>query len=575
MNYFPNEVLVVIFSYLSPNDLVQCQLANKNWNTSSLPLLYSKVTVNSYPRVLRYVTSISKSPERAKYLKSIDVGIMFATYESITFWDSSNLVETLINQCPNIIEIIAKDTCSQFWSRIHSEAQKKTFANLQVLPAPSVITLDCYISCAFLYKNTLTSLTLTDRITPSETNSTVESESYRDLLSRINEFWNLTHLRFNLYDNQQIEYFDTVIDNCKSVQSLTFSLVIPTPPTTTLTPNVILPRPEIHTLVCDWGFINQDYQLEYIVQKFPNLQNLTISLGPYSLDSYNNSVSAESMVKFLQYTLTIPNFKLEFALKKYNLVNIWIDFMGTTGFGTNICIDFKYLEGNLNGLVVNFERDLTTFYFSPVQDYFYPSHIDFVSKIGRRVQSIDIKKDTNERRLYQVLESCHSLQNFTCRKPVNIDSPEFINFQHKNLKFVTMTIQGSDMPFDYLNRLSLNLPNLEKLSLIDQKTLRLNNARKIQMNMPNTRLNMLSWSGESSSGIVHDRIRCYIRTNTTAGERFYTGSKKGMFKITKQYYTQSSGKLYFDITCNKLDTFQLTIGDLSRAEKEKTYIWTF
>ncbi|GAA5811143.1 hypothetical protein MFLAVUS_004572 [Mucor flavus] len=193
MNCFPNEVLVAIFSYLSPNDLVQCQLANENWNTSSLPSLYSKVTVNSH-------TSISKSPERAKYLKSIDVGNMFATYESIKFWDSSNLVE---------------------------------------------------IPCAFLYKNALTSLTLTDRITPSETNSTVEYESYRDLLSRINEFWNLTHLCFNLYDNQQIDYFDTVIDDCKSIKSLTFCLVIPTLPTEALTPNVILPRPEIHMLVCD------------------------------------------------------------------------------------------------------------------------------------------------------------------------------------------------------------------------------------------------------------------------------------------------------------------------------------
>ncbi|GAA5811142.1 hypothetical protein MFLAVUS_004571 [Mucor flavus] len=188
------------------------------------------------------------------------------------------------------------------------------------------------------------------------------------------------------------------------------------------------------------------------------------------------------MVKFLQYTLTIPKFKLEFALKKHNVMNIWTNLMRTTGF----------------------------------------------------------------------------------------DSPEFINFQHKNLKFVTKTIQGSEMPFDYLNRLSLNLPNLEQLSLIDKKTLQLHNARKIRMNMPNTKLNMLSWSGKSSSDIVHDRIRCYIKTNTAAGERFYTGSKKVMFKITKQYYTQSSGKLYFDITCNKLDTFQLTIGDSSRAEKEKT-----
>ncbi|KAG2234698.1 hypothetical protein INT48_004136 [Thamnidium elegans] len=575
MNYFPNEVLAVIFSYLSPNDLVKCQLANNNWNKYSLQSLYSKVTVNSYFKVLRYVNAISSSPQRAKYLKSIDVGSMFASYEDINFWGSCNLIEALINYCPNITKIIAKNTCSQFWSRMHSAAKRNTFANLQVLPAPSVNTLDCYILCALLYKKTLTSLTLTDRRTPSESNSTVDSKSYQIILSRIDEFCNLTHLHFGLYDNQQLDYFDTVIESCKSIQSLTFHLVISTLPTKTLTPNVILPRPEIHTLVCDWGFINQDYQLEYIIKKFPSLQSFIVPLGPYNVNGFNNSVSAEAMVKLLQYTLTIPNFRLEFALQKHNVMNIWIELMRTTGFGTNICIDYKYLEGNSNGLVINFENDLATFYFSPIEDFFYPSHIDFISKIGRRVQSIDIKNNTNERHLYQILESCHSLQTFTCHKPIDMKLPEFINFQHKNLKAVTMSIHGSDVSFDYLTRLSLNLPNLELLFLIDQKTFRLNSTRNIRMTMTNTRLNMLSWSGESSSGIVHDRIRCYIRTNTALGERFYTGSKKGMFKITEQYYTQSFGKLYFDITCHKLDKFKLTIRDLSRAEKEKTYIWTF
>ncbi|KAI9254323.1 hypothetical protein EDC94DRAFT_662310 [Helicostylum pulchrum] len=271
MNCFPDELLLDIFSHLPPNDLAKCQLVNKNWNKSSLQLLYSKVTVNSCLRVLRYTTSISKSPERANYLTSIDVGIMFATYEDIKFWDSCNLVEALIKYCPNIIEILARDTCSKFWSHMHSAAQRKSFANLQVLPASSVITIDLYIACALSYKNTLTSLTLTDRRTRSESNSTVESNSYKAFLSRINEFCSLTHLHFNLYENQQLDYFDTVIESCKSIQSLNFCLVIPTPPNVTLTPNVVLPRPEIHTLVYDWGFISQDYQLEYIVQKFSNL----------------------------------------------------------------------------------------------------------------------------------------------------------------------------------------------------------------------------------------------------------------------------------------------------------------
>ncbi|KAI9254324.1 hypothetical protein EDC94DRAFT_678891 [Helicostylum pulchrum] len=209
------------------------------------------------------------------------------------------------------------------------------------------------------------------------------------------------------------------------------------------------------------------------------------------------------MVKFFQHTLTIPNLKLEFALKKRDVVKTWIDIMRTTGFGAHIRIDFKYLERNFDGSVVNFEYDLTTFYFSPVQDFFYPYHVDFISKIGRIVQSIDINKNTNERQLYQILESCRSLQTLTCRKPVDIDLYSLINFQHENLKFITLSIKGCDVSFDYITRLSLNLPNLEQLSLIDQKTFRLNNDRNIQMNMPNARLNMLSWSGESSSGIVH------------------------------------------------------------------------
>ncbi|KAI9355876.1 hypothetical protein BD770DRAFT_411644 [Pilaira anomala] len=148
-------------------------------------------------------------------------------------------------------------------------------------------------------------------------------ESYQILLDCISEFKNLQYLTLEYPSKKQLTYFDALIEDCSQLQEVHIKLSYPKNSRSVienndlihLNPADVQPRPHIHTFCCNWESINNQEQLEYVIHNFPNFKCLDINC------------LKKSVVDFLRYVKTIPDFSIEFTLiRRDNIIaDAWFE----------------------------------------------------------------------------------------------------------------------------------------------------------------------------------------------------------------------------------------------------------
>ncbi|KAI9256852.1 hypothetical protein EDC94DRAFT_615965 [Helicostylum pulchrum] len=569
MSSLPYEILTLIFHDLEKKDLVQCQLTCKQWHKASLMQLYSDLCIDSNEKSLAYVRTISNLPILGKYLNSIDFGKSFERDEELVF-DRHSLLSTVIQYCPNVAKIESYKYDILIWTRIMYAATQGQLSHLNTLPKPDTFHLEPYIYTALLFKKTLTSLWLNDDVIcfgPQLANLM----AYQILCDQIDQFKNLEHLRFSYLSDRHLSYFDGLIDKCPHLKTLSFDLTVET----IIQPNnkpelAIHSRPDIHTLSCDWRIINAESQLEYVMRKFPNLRSLDIEdeQVPMTNVDFTPKFSRQTVIKFVRYALSIPDFKIHIDVSEEDLFNISNEFINAKNGCKDVNIDYcdrehpphnwyNLMLWRIGGLKIDFPFDT---------EGDEPPHIRLFSKIGGsirllkvfnpdRIPGINGKISTTIDWLFDILHLCPLMEDITLYGPKSF-SPSCHILKYPSVKRLILKFLQFSKSISFLNHLSLNLPELQQLDLSFCTSLD-DDMDPIIISMPHTSIDLLIWN-EEGFGIMRSNVTgLYVKLNTDTGLSYYEGNGNMLALVDPSRYLLSPRHIRLEINCKHLKALRI------------------
>ncbi|GAA5795411.1 hypothetical protein HPULCUR_000768 [Helicostylum pulchrum] len=557
MSSLPSEILTLIFNHLRKKDLLQCQLVSKQWYINSMAHTYSNVNLALREDAERlYIRAISNSPQLGKYLNIIELSDVLDDGTD----DGFSILETVIQHCPNIIEIKCDIKDESFWNLLMQAGTQGQLPHLKVLPHPDYLDLTTYADTVLSFKNSLTSvLILGDD----------DEGGYRTLCDQLDQFKSLQRLDFGIQTYPYLSHFDGLIDKCPQLKELTFmvdtdAIQRPNGPEPT-----IRPRPGISKLECDWQLICIESQLGYVMHKFPNLQSLRIraSDNVFSDSLEEPEVSGPALVRFIQYVVSILDFSLGIFVRKEDLSDIFIAFMKTKNGCKNVNIGYvKYLHPSFSlcELILSATIGWRLKFDSNTGDNEI-KHIRFLSEVGRSLRSLevddfcmipDINGETSESidQLFDILRLCPSLEECTIKNAKSILGSHHQS-KYPSLKKLSIFGLEDSKPFRFLNPLSLNLPNLRKLSLGLGFTSR-KDTHPIVINLPHLSLDLLTWHDYSMFN-YDSGIEVYIKLKTERGSKYYYCNRYGLIQADESSKLLKTRDVRFDIDCKDLKEFKI------------------
>ncbi|KAI9256851.1 hypothetical protein EDC94DRAFT_677543 [Helicostylum pulchrum] len=535
MVQLPSEILKFTFAHLEIKDLLQCQCTCKQWYEASVNLVYLKVKIDSTQKSILYTRTITNSPRLANYLQIINVGRLLTKKENNEATDLDNLLNVIIQHCPGLLEFHADEIDFTVWTRLTYAGSQGQLPCLQRIPPPTFISIDNYIYTALSFKKTLTSVTLYREPEMFTRGSFSYSSSLQTLFDNIKSFSNLQHLKVGHYNIKFFSYWDTLIQDCPNLKSLTVRLYPESQYEPVKEPSgSIQQRYDIEKLECDWELIKSDNQLMYIMYKFPKLHSLKVTYDRNSPHSYlrtTNGLSFRVISQFLQYVSTIPSININFSLCTEQLAYIWANFMRMENKYKAVNIEYKHQSLNSKISTLRLEKSLSILEFEVnAYDQHLP-HLTFLQRAGSVIRSLSIGKlcyilGKLSRRskiyniirgdswIYQSLQLCPQLQELTLDRPVNLEKTTDVTFQHTELKSFAITKITYNTLLDFLSRLSSNAPNLQELHLRYVEGSNILDFQVVNINMPFTRFRLLTWTSLANPNFVVETLEYYIKLNT-------------------------------------------------------------
>lgn len=277
------------------------------------------------------------------------------------------------------------------------------------------------------------------------------------------------------------------------------------------TENLIRPHHGIHTLDCIWQLIYTDKQLRYLMQKFPNLQSLKITCGPYMLlDCLDSYVPFSILVpEFLHYVTNIPKFDIDLIFTIEDFIHTWSDFINTGC--RNIAINLSKIVTfeNIRHVKVRFNRKLISLNFGASDGTDPLQFMKILSNGGRDIRTLILLDNFVLHHLlelnyiydnmfdyldwiFQALKLCPLLKKLELHYfKDSLLSNGFV-FQHLELETLSLTKLCGDSSLKFLKDMSVVAPNLKRLNL-SYTSFKYNKSKTVFINMPNTFLDILTW----------------------------------------------------------------------------------
>ncbi|KAI9362637.1 hypothetical protein BD770DRAFT_440590 [Pilaira anomala] len=173
----PFEILIIISSHLSANDLLEL--------------------VNEADKSFTLVRTLSNSNRLGNYAQNINCSVWYPRQDE-KCWDQFRLVNTLIKRCPNLLVLSTGEVDVSLWIRLSQAAKRGQLSRLlRELPYADM-DLRNYFGTDFR-----------------------QLKEYQTLKYQLSEFRNFQILdELEYYSNKQLSQFDAIIEGCPHLKIL-------------------------------------------------------------------------------------------------------------------------------------------------------------------------------------------------------------------------------------------------------------------------------------------------------------------------------------------------------------------
>lgn len=591
MSSLPLEILRLIFSSLATKDLLQCQLTNKQWYEGSVHKLYGRAVIRTSEKAVQYMRTIVSSSSLGSYLKFLSLTEYAEARQS--------MVSIVAQHCPNLLTISGLNLGFSFWFQLQKCISGGQLSKLEDIPSSVSENLEGYICTALELKSTLKYLSIQDEECEYGIDM-FRSSSFSKLLLQLNEFKNLQRIDFCFASDKGLKSLDQVIDQCPRLKDITLDLA---PIFSSTRYNIklekILPRPDIPALECNWRAIDDESQIEYLIQKFTNLQTLTIggilavSFMEHIYTAFRHPCHFDAVVKFLRFSMKIPDHSLEIEINRNDLFKVWKELVQLNDIN-NRDIVIRYADDErykgLVGLNVYSKLHPLWITFSLDHTEVLLPHAQFFLKAGSQIRSLSIGDITDGTQfidessphysallgldhVIEILMECPSLQELTFDRKEYEIATTTLGFEHTQVKkLIFSQIRDEKETIPILKHLSSFLPNVKRLQL-DGCFYKPGIDWPITVNIPNAFLDTLVSTGLPFHFRNNNEFQVFIRLETREGVRCYIGKTTGLSIIREaryKYYRTQPG-FFFEITCQNLNELIF----YSKHSKNDELKWTF
>jgi hypothetical protein len=323
-NEIPSEVLQQIFTYVQTsaeykeNWMVQYQLVCKGWNQVAKACLYSIVDLYN-DMIMEKFLHCMKNSSVGHLTRTIFLNISCGEYEAAKLY-----INELVEACPNVEHVKGFIRNYDFW-RALATAASKHWPHIKELSNPFLFIkrrnyFDCYNTLISLFRHSLTHINL-----PPEPPST---PIMKKLCQRLPEFSNLTHLTI---DNMEIFWslidYDEIIQLCPNLASLSVNSRTPYSDVGSRIPTtleILSTQPHRNTKTLHVYRVSHLGIVEYIMHKFPNLQNLLLASCDYprleyQLEGYFDNIGD----RFIEYLNSMQTYTIS-ATGSFSLLEAYV-----------------------------------------------------------------------------------------------------------------------------------------------------------------------------------------------------------------------------------------------------------
>ncbi|CEG69937.1 hypothetical protein RMATCC62417_05922 [Rhizopus microsporus] len=321
-NEIPSEILQKIFAYVQTSDeykkswVVQYQLVCKDWNQVAKTWLYSSVDLYNNTIIEKFLHCM-KNSSAGHLTRTIFLSTRYGEHEGAEVY-----INELVEACPNVERVKGTTRNYDSWRTIATAASKH-WLHIKELTNPFLFInrrnhFDCYNALISLFRHSLTHIYL-----PPEHPST---PIMKELCQRLPEFSNLTHLTVNMKIFWSLIDYDEIIQLCPNLTSLNVSSTpygdVESKIPTTLEILSTQPHRNIKALCMRW--ISHLGIVEYIMHKFPNLQNLVLesrnfpNIG-HQLEGYFDNIGD----RFIEYLNSVQTYEID-AMGTFSLLEAYL-----------------------------------------------------------------------------------------------------------------------------------------------------------------------------------------------------------------------------------------------------------
>ncbi|CAO3632337.1 unnamed protein product [Mucor hiemalis] len=299
MEKLPLEIQQVLLSFSGYNkeDIKECILVCSSWRRTYERLLYSRVKLFNFHQLTLFVENLNNK----QHLRSAVTDIKLQFVSDYEDHEKRSIIAQLFTFVVNLERFEGRG--GTYFKPLLDAISANQLSRLNYLISPEEDEdIDDYTACALLLKDRLKNLDIVELGGDED-----ERIDYRplQLIYKLNQFKKLETLCIDRETDDVISLLEDLTTQCPSLRELTLDVypyehrkVIKFEVTNTIISN-FLPAPSISRL-CLIREIDDPQIISYILDKFPNLENLEINM-PYMISDIPFNVNTTTVIQFLDH----------------------------------------------------------------------------------------------------------------------------------------------------------------------------------------------------------------------------------------------------------------------------------
>ncbi|KAI9247010.1 hypothetical protein EDC94DRAFT_699032 [Helicostylum pulchrum] len=255
------ELLEQIFYLLPPTTQRVCLLVCKNWYTTVKPIYFSRISLLPYTNLSKVITGLQTTGDFVQSL-TIEKNIQ-VTQEGLI---------RLITSCPSLLQLHA---VSLYFKWVWLDGlELKRLNSVSIVGERFWTTPESYryfYRVAYQHRGSIEDLHI-----PCTGDQELQ-DGFDGIIKYLSCFEKLKHLTLiDKYGHGPVVYFDTLLNTCKTLETLVIKLGHPLySPTTVSNEQTITPFPSMRRLDIFLEGFSAEY-LQYIIDRFVNITELDV-----------------------------------------------------------------------------------------------------------------------------------------------------------------------------------------------------------------------------------------------------------------------------------------------------------